>query len=390
LFIMIILAGCSDPQGEIEKLGIPYTQESFFKQAVYKKDTNLIKLFINAGISVESTDRTGDTALINAAIRSDFESIKMLINDFDANIHAKNNSGRDALAALLDENIKDFSSIKNIVPFMLEHGATLDIYSNTKDNSLEKLTRINDNYYTKDEYLPVLTQFFDWGYDINKNINSYYYIGGERIPLNTYMDAAVSALDFELIDLLLEKGAKLQEKEVLGNIYRSLYYDLAIRKLPKKYKQSMHEHTNRAMQTIAKIAKTSKAFDPNILFEMKYNRDTIGVWMIEPIKLAIEKGIDINKVPYGKSPYWRDNKSSPIMYKLIASSRYFKPVKPLINELLKLGADPSIEVADRRNSGYSFSEYNALTLTCNRRFSKSKPNFCANKSLSEYKSYFSS
>ncbi|OJF69858.1 hypothetical protein BK026_14340 [Alteromonas sp. V450] len=388
LFIIIILTGCSDPQGEIEKLGIPYTQKSFFEQAVYKKDTNLIKLFLNAGLSVEATDESGDTALINAAIRNDFESIKMLIKEFDANVHTKNKYGRDALAAFLDNNIKDFSSIKKITPFMLEHGATLDTYSNTKNNSLEKLTRIHDNYYTKEAHIPLLAQFFEWGYDINKNIKSSYYIGGQRIPLNTYMDAAISALDFELIDLLIEKGAKFQKHEALVNIYRSLYYDQAIRKLPKKYQGDMSEHTKRAMQTISEIAKGLKAFEPDILFKMKYDRDTVGVWMIEPIKLAIEKGIDINKIPYGENPYWRDNKALPITHKLISSSRYFEPVKPLITELLKIGADPSIEVASRRNSGYSFSEHTALTLTCDRVFSKSKPNFCVNKSLIEYNSYF--
>ena len=82
-------------RAELESRGIDYTAEAF-RVAARDGDLVVVKLFVEAGMSVDTADEEGYTALIGAAENSRLAVVEYLV-DQGADVDAKNNGGYTAL-----------------------------------------------------------------------------------------------------------------------------------------------------------------------------------------------------------------------------------------------------------------------------------------------------
>ncbi len=104
IILLLIVSFNSFSKEGLESIGIPFTQDNYFSKGVYKDDLKVIKLFLDAGIDIETTDDKGYTALQTAASYGSSRTIKMLVNDYSADVNRKNN-GEDSLAIFLRKKI---------------------------------------------------------------------------------------------------------------------------------------------------------------------------------------------------------------------------------------------------------------------------------------------
>lgn len=102
IFILVIstllATGCGnkaeDARRELGKLNVQYTVEAFEK-AIENKDSIVCKLFLDAGMSVESKDKNGITPLMSAASSGNMDMLAKIMEK-DANISETNNNGQTA------------------------------------------------------------------------------------------------------------------------------------------------------------------------------------------------------------------------------------------------------------------------------------------------------
>ena len=70
-----------------------------------KWDLSIIKLLMDSGIEINAQDKDGYTALMEATISGNYETVKLLIEN-EADINIKNNDGKTALDLAKTEEIK--------------------------------------------------------------------------------------------------------------------------------------------------------------------------------------------------------------------------------------------------------------------------------------------
>lgn len=99
LAIIFTISGCGDKaedaRKELGKLNVQYTAESFIK-AIENKDNIVTKLFIEAGMSQDSKDVNGYSALMAAANAGNQEVFGQLLEK-NADIRSKTKQGMDVL-----------------------------------------------------------------------------------------------------------------------------------------------------------------------------------------------------------------------------------------------------------------------------------------------------
>lgn len=74
-----------------------YEETALIVAAKYGEPASIKILKINGSANIEAKDRNGNTALILATFSANFESCIMLL-DLGANVNAKNDANRTALA----------------------------------------------------------------------------------------------------------------------------------------------------------------------------------------------------------------------------------------------------------------------------------------------------
>jgi len=107
--------------GNVEaERGVPVTTlsprgDNMLHQAITQNDLQLVKLFVEKGIDVESTDKRGDTALIAAARLGFVDVVQLLVQELGANTEASNKLGWTALMYATKDNFTP------VVKFLMEH-----------------------------------------------------------------------------------------------------------------------------------------------------------------------------------------------------------------------------------------------------------------------------
>lgn len=125
--IVTLSCGCSvrNPQERLKNRGYSYTEESFVK-AVKSGDLETAKLFLDAGMSVNSAEAsspyggTSRSTVLHIAIASGQPRIARFLIDNGANVNVRDDRGRQPLftASLL--------GTKEIVELLVNHGAEIN------------------------------------------------------------------------------------------------------------------------------------------------------------------------------------------------------------------------------------------------------------------------
>jgi ankyrin repeat protein len=94
--MIVVLCGCGkDYRKDIEKKGIPFTEEAFLKE-VSSGNREHVELFAKAGMNINAKDKDGSTALMIAAEKGDLPIAQLLI-EHGADVNANNADGYTAL-----------------------------------------------------------------------------------------------------------------------------------------------------------------------------------------------------------------------------------------------------------------------------------------------------
>lgn len=129
--MLIPLTGCKDPnaplspeaaRAELKRKGIKYDKETFLKSAE-DDDTDVVKLFLDAGIDPNITDEENQTPLMRAATTGTPRMVKILIaRGADVNAKDWNNGTALALAAWVGNS--------ESIPILLDAGADINAVEN--------------------------------------------------------------------------------------------------------------------------------------------------------------------------------------------------------------------------------------------------------------------
>jgi len=112
----------------LKELGIDYT-ESKFLDAVKRGDLVVVKLFLQAGMSVNAAPSKGVTALLGAASYGHLSVVRYLVGQ-GADVNAKDDIGWTALHFAAREGQLE------VVRYLVEHGAAVNATTNHGDTAL--------------------------------------------------------------------------------------------------------------------------------------------------------------------------------------------------------------------------------------------------------------
>lgn len=358
LLLIIMLSACENPKGELEKMGIQYSQENFFDKGVDKENQKVIKLFLDAGLDINASTKEGDTALHELAYAGNFELMKMIISDYAGDVNQVNTKGYDVLCAYLSENIKKYDQVVQVVPFLLENGATLERFSSIKRNALVKYTGIGDidrSRTTRD--LKLLKFMFDNGYNVNAQTAS-----AGSVDNYSYLHAAALHGDIGLLELLLNYDVNINAKGPKGNtVFHSIYNRFpnwvgSCFGCDSKYWQNNREElNNKAVQAVAliekMIAKGGNISQPNNSGDSALGSMKMGPsvkrdkWIGDLVKVAIENGDNINAIA-------NNDRNASTLYRLFyeLQNEDMDRIDSSVAFMLKNGADPLQKVSSSRRA----------------------------------------
>ncbi len=124
LFLIFITlpAGCRNKESykkEIELKGITYSEKSFLNEIIVG-NTEIIELFIKAGIDINAKNENGDTALMIALLRDNLEIARMLTEQ-GADVNAQDKDGYTALM------FASFNGYHDIAKILIKKGADVHV-----------------------------------------------------------------------------------------------------------------------------------------------------------------------------------------------------------------------------------------------------------------------
>lgn len=389
IILLLIVSFNSFSKEGLESIGIPFTQDNYFSKGVYKDDLKVIKLFLDAGIDIETTDDKGYTALQTAAYYGSSRTIKMLVNDYSADVNRKNN-GEDSLAIFLRKNISDFPLIKEVVPILIKNGATMDIYNSLNKNSFILKTYLG--YYRKkpmnQEELNLIEFMFNHGYDINS----------EAVNNNqaSFLSMAAYSTDLKLMNLILNYDVDVAKKDRDGMTalhYLYEYYNNGINKCfgdcsehYKKEELALIDRNDLFRKVVRKIVLRGGSFA-----SQNNNGETpLGVmnavslvnnWVEVVVGTALEYGANIDEA---------NKEGEYALYKVLYKRRDLDYIKPTISYLLRKGANPLLFV-DFKFKGKAYNSIDAFCLNMNSlRWSErdTHPEICSPRNVDNFKKYY--
>lgn len=280
---IILFTGCG-AEGELEDMGIPYTQDGYFKHGVYKKNIPVLDLFYEAGMPVETSDKDGDTAIYKGY----FALIKFLIEEHGAKIKDK------SLTNFIRKSFRGEEKGENILKYLFSKGAKLT------DNGASRLS----NYYTNSKHMDT---------------------------------------DFMLLIAKNGLSAKASTQRLI-KIYEN--FDDYVRNKRRNSKTTFKEINQTAKklttlinQLIQNGADVKKAYSRFHIptFNVGYDKNN---WMKELIKVAVDSGkIDLNKD-------MTQFQKSPILIPVVYNFEKIEDIQVTVKYLLDNGADPLVRQKD--------------------------------------------
>ncbi|KAK6498443.1 hypothetical protein TWF481_011035 [Arthrobotrys musiformis] len=172
--------------------------------AAIENNLELARILVNNGAALDARDSAGNTALIYATTDYSGEMIQLLLSA-GANIDATNLNGHTALFYILEAHPPDPAIRKEklkIFRLLLREGANMEVVDK---NGLTPLLWATENYDLVPEYINVLV---NRGANIETRL-----INGT--PYSFLYKAIAAGLGW-LVDLLLDKGADIEERGQFG------------------------------------------------------------------------------------------------------------------------------------------------------------------------------
>ncbi len=87
----------ANPEDVLKQRGISFTEQEFIKAAA-GGETEVLSLFLSAGMDVDATDETGRTALMEACLHANMEAVEQLL-EAGADVSLRDNNNRSAFQA---------------------------------------------------------------------------------------------------------------------------------------------------------------------------------------------------------------------------------------------------------------------------------------------------
>jgi hypothetical protein len=325
----IVFIGCG-AESELEDMGIPYTQDGYFKHGVYKKNIPVLDLFYEAGMPIETTDKYNNTALDNAIKKGQFELIKYLVDAKDAKINVKS----------IESFIKNYrigEDAKNILKYLFSKGVKLNdssVYYLLKKfrlyDDIEFLSQVVNHIKEKKGYTRVLVKIYE---------STSGYVRGQRRNTKATFDEINNKVELmtPIINKVIENGADVKEA----------YSEFEI---------SYHVASD------------------------KHN------WILTLAKPLLDSGkIDINKdfIQYDR----------PILLQTVHGVENIDNIKQTVQYLFKMGADPLAKMKDshysygNRNAVSMFCRY-SNSLSVKIQASSFYPEICQSENVELFKLLF--
>ncbi len=176
--------------------------------AVNSEDPERTKLLIKQGADINATNKYKETPLHMAIHNGNPQIVEQLLKEKHLNINAKDNEGRTPLQTAFE------NGNHKIIKLLIEHGADL----NTKDNQNMTLLHSAVSSESKESVELLLDKCQEKGIDVGVLINQG--TSKDRTPLHV-------ANDPKIIQLLIDRGAKLENKNKLGQtpLYEAIKLD---------------------------------------------------------------------------------------------------------------------------------------------------------------------
>ena len=213
IFAIFIFTGCG-AEGELEDMGIAYTQDDYFKHGVYKHNIPVLDLFYEAGMPVETKDKDGDTALDSAIYKGQLEMIKFLIEEHNAKINNK------SLTYFIKKRFRGEENSEKVLKYLFSKGAKLTdngafalsrYYTNSKTMDPSFMLIVAKNGLSAKESTRRLTKIYkEFAFYTNNKIRN------AKVAITEINKTAKSLIP--LIEQLIKNGANIKEAYSRFNI----------------------------------------------------------------------------------------------------------------------------------------------------------------------------
>ena len=373
LFMSFTLYACGGAKSELEDMGILFTQDEYFKKGVAKQNIPVIQLFLEAGMSVETEDSAGVTALSFAIDRENVLLIRMLVEEYEAVID-------------VDHMLKVALKRGNLEMIQLavdEYGAEVE-GKNYADYPVY-------NYPRKDEKIvPIATYLFSKGATFSNDDSNGR--GGAGMWITTRVISDVKKIRFETALLYAQNGLNERSStHMMEQIYsgfpkhiRSQYqnYDDVTDEKHEEKLSNLNLDLEIVKVPIDQLIQNGADLDTVVkrfAHDGEYYR---GDWMITFIQPLLDNGWDINKPGIS---YTGDTLLSMTVDRL--KTNRIDAARKTVIYLFENGADSRINQSEGMRR-----QLNALQLFC--RFTSDGrdgefPIICDNQDHEMFKLFFS-
>ncbi|GAB4351242.1 MAG: ankyrin repeat domain-containing protein [Candidatus Abyssubacteria bacterium] len=174
-------------------MNVQYSKKEFLKR-VKQSDRQVVELFLAAGMSPDTRDKEGATALMCAAGKGDVDIARLLV-EHGADVNVKTKRCGTALiwatGGLIDEEEEDHVEV---IRFLVEHGADVNVQPRYRGGTLG-MTPLMDASHAGN--IDVVRFLLEHGANVN----------AEAHYRRTALMEAVQYAPAEVVRLLLEHGA---------------------------------------------------------------------------------------------------------------------------------------------------------------------------------------
>jgi len=224
--------------------------------AVHNDDLDYLKILIANGAKVDTKHQRGETALMSGAIAGRTQAVRLLL-EAGANISAKNDRGQTALNAMLDMRNSDYTNSlqsKDTVELLLAKGADVNLKDKEGRTPLHLAAESADR--------DIVGLLLDKGAKINEKDDDSGF---------TALHYAAQFGNKNAAELLIARGADINAKDKQGHtpLYVAVNHDYKVAELliNKGANSSIRTESGRTLLQLAQQRKQTESKVPDLIFD---------------------------------------------------------------------------------------------------------------------------